>query len=67
MESYQGEVLGELYFARVAERITDPALRAKIDLLTSSRRCTKELLEPVIRRLGVPATAAAHPAPEQDR
>jgi hypothetical protein len=55
VESYQGEVLGELYFARVAETITDPALRAKIDLLTCLERCTKELLEPVIRRLGIPA------------
>jgi hypothetical protein len=55
VESYQGEVLGEMYFARVAQRITDPALRAKIDLLTCLERCTKELLEPVIRRLGIPA------------
>jgi hypothetical protein len=55
VESYQGEVLGELYFAHMAERITDPALRAKIDLLTCLERCTKELLEPVIRRLGVSA------------
>jgi hypothetical protein len=55
VESYQGEVLGEAYFAGMAERITDPALRAKIDLLTCLERSTKELLEPVIRRLGVPA------------
>src|SRR5918912_4606464 len=55
VESYQGEVLGELYFARVAETITDPALREKIDLLACLERYTKELLEPVIRRLGIPA------------
>jgi hypothetical protein len=55
VESYQGEVLGEMYFARVAELITDPGQRAKIELLTCLERCTKELLEPVIRRLGIPA------------
>jgi hypothetical protein len=55
VESYQGEVLGEAYFAGMAERITDPALRAKINLLTCLERSTKELLEPVIRRLGVVA------------
>jgi hypothetical protein len=55
VESYQGEVLGEAYFAGMAGRITDPVLRAKIDLLTCLERSTKELLEPVIRRLGVAA------------
>jgi hypothetical protein len=55
VESYQGEVLGEAYFAGMAERITDPALREKIELLTCLERSTKELLEPVIKRLGVPA------------
>jgi hypothetical protein len=37
------------------ERNTDPALREKIDPLRCLERCTKELLEPVIRRLGIPA------------
>jgi hypothetical protein len=55
VESYQGEVLGEVYFRRVAERTTDPVLRAKVDLLTCLERCTKELLEPIIKRLGIPA------------
>lgn len=55
VESYQGEVLGEAYFAGMAERNTDPALREKIDMLRCLERCTKELLEPVIGRLGIPA------------
>lgn len=55
VESYQGEVLGEAYFAGMADRNTDPALREKIDLLRCLERSTKELLEPVIRRLGTPA------------
>lgn len=55
VESYQGEVLGEAYFAGMAERNTDPALREKINLLRCLERSTKELLEPVIRRLGIPA------------
>jgi hypothetical protein len=55
VESYQGEVLGEAYFAGMAQRVTDPMLREKIDLLACLERSTKELLEPVIRRLGVSA------------
>jgi hypothetical protein len=59
VESYQGEVLGEAYFAGMAQRVTDPALREKIELLTCLERSTKELLQPVISRLGV----AAQPDP----
>jgi len=55
VESYQGEVLGEAYFAGMAARNTDPALREKIELLRCLERSTKELLEPVITRLGIPA------------
>jgi hypothetical protein len=55
VESYQGEVLGEAYFAGMVERVTDPAVREKIEMLRCLERSTKELLEPVIRRLGVPA------------
>lgn len=55
VESYQGEVLGEAYFAAMAKRISDPAVREKVELLASLERSTKELLEPVIRRLGVSA------------
>ncbi len=55
VESYQGEVLGEAYFAGMARHVTDPALREKIELLTCLERSTKELLQPVISRLGVAA------------
>jgi hypothetical protein len=55
VESYQGEVLGEAYFAGMVERVTDPVVREKIELLRCLERSTKELLQPVIRRLGVPA------------
>jgi hypothetical protein len=55
VESYQGEVLGEAYFAGMAQRVTDPALREKVDLLRCLERSTKELLQPVINRLGVAA------------
>ncbi|MCV7257964.1 hypothetical protein [Mycobacterium shimoidei] len=55
VESYQGEVLGEAYFAGMAKRVTDPVLREKVDLLRCLERSTKELLEPVIKRLGVAA------------
>jgi hypothetical protein len=55
VESYQGEVLGEAYFAGMADRVTDPAVREKVELLRCLERSTKELLAPVIKRLGVPA------------
>lgn len=55
VESYQGEVLGEAFFAGMAGRNTDPALREKIELLRCLERSTKELLEPVIARLGIRA------------
>jgi hypothetical protein len=55
VESYQGEVLGEAYFAGMARRVTDPVLRNKIELLTWLKRSTKELLQPAITRLGISA------------
>ncbi len=55
VESYQGEVLGVAYFAGMAQRVTDPALREKIELLTCLEHSTKDLLQPVISRLGVAA------------
>jgi hypothetical protein len=39
----------------MAQRVTDPALREKVDLLRCLERSTKELLQPVITRLGVAA------------
>lgn len=51
--SYQGEVFGEAYFAHMAAHADDVDARSKLDALTTLERCTKELLEPPMRRLGI--------------
>ena len=48
VESYQGEVLGESLFARLAERERDPEHRHQLEMLTVLERATKELAEPVL-------------------
>jgi hypothetical protein len=52
VESYQGEVLGESLFARLAERERDPDHRHQLEMLTVLERATKELAEPVLERRG---------------
>lgn len=53
VKSYQGEVFGEAYFSHMAEHTSDPERRAKLEALTVLERCTKELLEPCMERLGI--------------
>src|SRR5581483_6534659 len=53
VESYQGEVLGEALFARLATREADPEHRRQLDVLTLLERATKELAEPVLARRGI--------------
>ncbi len=55
LESYQGEVLGEALFARLAEREEDPEHRHQLDVLALLERKTKELAEPVLARRGLDA------------
>ncbi|HEV3281374.1 MAG TPA: hypothetical protein VG032_07195 [Acidimicrobiales bacterium] len=50
VESYQGEVLGESLFARLAERERDPEHRHQLEMLTVLERATKELAEPVLEK-----------------
>jgi hypothetical protein len=50
VEAYQGEVLGEALFARMAERESDPGRRRQLQVLTVLERSTKELAEPVFER-----------------
>jgi hypothetical protein len=47
VESYQGEVLGEALFGRLALREEDLARRHQLDVLTLLERATKELADPV--------------------
>jgi hypothetical protein len=53
-ESYQGEVLGETLFGRLAERRDDPEQRRLLEVLTLLERSTKELAEPLLERKGYP-------------
>ena len=52
-ESYQGEVLGEAYFARMRDLAQEPAQRDKIDYLVRLERSTKEMLVPYLKRHGL--------------
>ena len=53
VESYQGEVLGETLFARLAERQDDAERRRQLEVLTLLERATKQLAEPVFDRRGL--------------
>jgi hypothetical protein len=50
VESYQGEVLGETLFGRLAEREEEPTRRRQLEVLTLLERSTKVLAEPVLAR-----------------
>jgi hypothetical protein len=53
VESYQGEVLGEVVFSLMAERADDPERRRALRALALLERSTKELAEPLLERRGV--------------
>jgi hypothetical protein len=50
---YQGEVGGELFFARMAAQALNTDERAKLEALMALERCTKELMAPCLERLGL--------------
>ena len=52
--SYEGEVFGEAYFERMADLATDEGEQSKLRALATLERCTKELLQPSMRRHGLP-------------
>lgn len=47
-EAYQGEVLGEAYFARMQDLAGDEEQRNRIDFLVRLERSTKEMLQPCL-------------------
>lgn len=55
VKAYQGEVLGEAYFAAMVDRAQDADQKAKLLALVALERGTKELLAPSLQRLGVSA------------
>ena len=53
-KAYQGEVLGELLFGGIAAQLRDPDQAAKMRMLATLERRTKEATAPALRRAGVP-------------
>jgi hypothetical protein len=52
-ESYQGEVIGEAYFAEMAELCDDPEQASTLQWLARLERTTRFALVPTMQRLGL--------------
>ena len=55
VKSFDGEVLGEILFARMAEHFDDPGHRHKMQVLSTMERRTKEIMVAPMRRAGLTA------------
>jgi hypothetical protein len=53
VKAYQGEVLGEALFGRMADQITDGEHAAKMRVLATLERRTKEAIAPALERAGL--------------
>jgi hypothetical protein len=60
VRAYQGEVLGEALFGRIAEKTDDPDHAAKLRVLSVLERKTKEAIAPSLERAGL----STEPDPE---
>ncbi len=60
IRAYQGEVLGEALFARIADQLDDPDRAAKMRVLSTLERRTKEAIVPAMTRAGL----STEPDPE---
>jgi hypothetical protein len=60
IRAYQGEVLGEALFARIADQLDDPDQAAKMRVLSTLERRTKEAIAPAMTRAGL----STEPDPE---
>ena len=60
VKAYQGEVLGELLFGGIAEQLADPDQAAKMRVVATLERRTKEATAPALERAGV----STEPDPE---
>lgn len=54
VKAYQGEVLGELLFGGIAAQLDDPDQAAKMRVLATMERRTKEAMAPAVERAGLP-------------
>jgi len=53
IQAYQGEVLGEALFARIADQLEDPGRAEKLRVLSTLERRTKEAIAPALTRAGL--------------
>jgi hypothetical protein len=53
VRAYQGEVLGEALFGRIADTLDDPDHAAKMRVLSTLERRTKEAIAPAMERAGI--------------
>ena len=53
VRAYQGEVLGEALFAKIADSLDDPERAAKMRVLSTLERRTKEAIAPSLERAGI--------------
>jgi hypothetical protein len=60
VRAYQGEVLGEALFGRLADRLDDPDQAAKMRVLATLECKTKEAIAPALERAGL----STEPDPE---
>jgi hypothetical protein len=60
VRAYQGEVLGEALFGRIADRLGDPGRAAKMRVLATLERRTREAIVPAMERAGL----STEPDPE---
>ena len=54
VRAYQGEVLGEALFGRIADRLDDERRAATMRVLATLERRTKEAIAPALERAGLP-------------
>jgi hypothetical protein len=59
VKSFDGEVLGEVLFARMAEQFDDPDHRHKMQVLSTLERRTKEMMVAPLERAGLSTEPAA--------
>jgi hypothetical protein len=57
IKSYQGEVLGEVLFARLAGQLDDPAHAALMRVLSTLEARTREAIAPALERAGISTEA----------
>jgi hypothetical protein len=53
VESYQGEILGEVVFSLMAERAGDPLRRQALQALALLESSTRQMAEPLLKRRGI--------------